>query len=52
MRVQAADVRDAYDAAGQLPYLGPLFWYDLQDATSDQTHVPPTRDPRVSRITG
>ena len=34
---QAADMRDAYDAAGQLPYLGPLFWYDLQDSTSDQT---------------
>ena len=34
---QAADLRDAYYAAGQLPYLGPLFWYDLQDATGDQT---------------
>jgi hypothetical protein len=33
---QAVDLRDAYDAAGHLSYLGPMFWYDLQDSTSDQ----------------
>ena len=34
---QAADLRDAFDAAGSLTYLGPLFWYSLADSTGDQT---------------
>jgi polysaccharide biosynthesis protein PslG len=34
---QAADLRNAYNRAGQLPYLGPLFWYNWQDSTSDQS---------------
>lgn len=34
---QAADMQDAYDGAGKLAYLGPLFWYNWQDSTSDQT---------------
>lgn len=34
---QAADMKDAYDGAGTLSYLGPLFWYNWQDLTADQT---------------
>ncbi len=35
--VQAADLADAYGAAGATPWLGPLFWYKLQDTTDDQS---------------
>jgi hypothetical protein len=35
---QAANLKAAYDQAGQLGYLGPLFWYNWQDSTNDQTH--------------
>jgi hypothetical protein len=34
---QAAYMKVAYDQAGKLAYLGPLFWYSWQDSTSDQT---------------
>jgi hypothetical protein len=34
---QAANMTAAYVEAGKLAYLGPLFWYNWQDSTSDQT---------------
>ena len=34
---QAANLKTAYGEAGKFAYLGPLFWYNLQDSTSDQT---------------